>query len=70
MSTQTLPPPVETANADDLIHTVCCDPNTALCGADVSGEGWYPDGTYPDDCLVCEYLAALPSPCCEAGRSA
>lgn len=50
---------------DNLIHTVCCDPNTALCGVDVSGENWCPpDVETPDDCLVCEYLAMQPSSCC------
>jgi hypothetical protein len=52
------PKPVanNTGNDDDLSHTACnCDPDTALCGADVTDAPW--DDEYDENlCIVCEYF--------------
>lgn len=40
--------------ADNLDHYVCCDPNLALCGVDVTHATWSED--LPDLCVVCEDL--------------
>ena len=39
---------------DDLIHLVCCDNNTALCGVDVSDASWV-DGD--NECVPCPLCA-------------
>ncbi|MFE9296569.1 hypothetical protein [Streptomyces niveus] len=53
---------------DDLTHTFClCDPDTALCGADLTGT---PVSTDPLDllCVVCEDLLPHHCPrCCGDG---
>lgn len=50
----------DTSNDDGLVHTFCCDPDRALCGKDVSGEPVTACIESPDDCVVCEDLAAGP----------
>jgi hypothetical protein len=48
-------------------HIVCCDPDTALCGADVAGEDISlstPDHA-PNLCPNCRELAALSATCSE-----
>jgi len=58
---QTIPAPVE---AGETSHIVCCDPHVAVCGAEVSGDGWEPgpdDG--PVDCLLCAIADAEDLPC-------
>lgn len=37
---------------DDIQHLVCCDPNTALCGLDVTDLGWT-DMPEQNDCPLC-----------------
>ena len=44
----------------DVLHVVCHDPNTALCGADVSGEPWRTGET---TCQVCAIADANLLPC-------
>ncbi|MFJ4365102.1 hypothetical protein ACIP4S_13220 [Streptomyces chartreusis] len=54
-----------TDHGQDLDHVVCCDEDTALCGADVSGAVWgvgVPDATAL--CVVCRELAIKPCPNC------
>lgn len=53
--TTTEPVAISTSDDDDLTHTACvCDPDTALCGADVSDADW--TNGVEDECIVCEYL--------------
>ena len=64
MSTEAAPSPVadRTDDGPDLIHMFCCRPWRALCGERVGGRSlgyFYPDT--PDDCLVCDDLAQLPT---------
>ena len=42
---------------DDLDHIVCCDPNRALCGVDMTDVEWIEPGTEELECVVCEDLA-------------
>lgn len=68
MSTQVETVPTSTDSDDDeLIHVSCkCDPDVALCGADLTGcpmIGW-DDYPTPKDCLVCGELDELPCPRC------
>lgn len=53
----------DTGNDADAIHIVCCDPNRALCGEDVSGEEWVDDGE-PTTCITCEVIEELGIPSC------
>ena len=55
MSVETLPAPaVEQTDRSDIDHYVCeCDPDTALCGFDVSEQDWLPPEPTPNDCVVC-----------------
>lgn len=47
----------------DLIHSVCeCDENVALCGLDMTGHDWLPEGT--TTCVVCYDLDELPCSRC------
>jgi hypothetical protein len=49
----------------DINHWYCCDPDRALCGADVSDE---PEIDQDPDCVVCEDLCERPcSPGCDFG---
>lgn len=46
---------------DDLIHTYCCDPSRSLCGLTFDDDDIeWPEGSYPNDCVVCEDLAGSP----------
>ncbi len=40
-------------------HVVCCDPDTAMCGTDMSGTEWAP-GTAVIGCVVCADLVDAP----------
>lgn len=54
-----------TDHGEQLDHVVCCDEDTALCGADVSGHSWgegYPDLTLM--CVVCLDLEGKGCPRC------
>lgn len=50
-------------------HIVCCDPDTALCGADVAGEDLSLDtpDKAPNMCPVCLTLSVLRSTCASPG---
>lgn len=55
-------PTTTDSDDDDLVHAVCCDPNTAMCGLDVSGLEWgIDDGD--EMCRVCEIAAMENLPC-------
>lgn len=49
------PPP----SAGDANHVVCCDPDVALCGTDVSDEPWEPVGHSCPPCPPCEAAESL-----------
>lgn len=68
MSVETLPALVdERARPAGLDHYVCdCDPDTALCGTDVSTQNWLPPEPGPHDCVVCVDLVDGPCPLCGA----
>lgn len=51
---------------DDTTHIFCCDPDTALCGWDVSDTPEVPDGV-GHDCIVCLDLEMQPCPICGDG---
>ena len=57
--------PGETGTEDELIHVVCCDPDVAMCGMDVSGYRWVPHDE-PATCELCAiaYEEDLPCPKC------
>jgi hypothetical protein len=44
---------------DELIHEVCCDENTAVCGADVHGQPWMAVET-ETTCLLCVLTTRCP----------
>lgn len=50
MTTAIAPSPAATSVGSDLNHLYCCDPDTALCGLDVSALPEVDDDT---DCVVC-----------------
>jgi hypothetical protein len=54
---------------DRTTHVICCDPNTALCGLNVSEEPEVPEGT-GHDCIVCLDLEEQPCPHCGAQPAA
>jgi hypothetical protein len=60
--TETRPRPQVAASADDdIIHTVCCDPDLAMCGEDVTGADWVYN---PDrDCALCKIVEVSGLPC-------
>lgn len=58
MTADQLPPGVvaaDDATAQDLVHLVCCRPNTALCGSDRTGRPDVPD-TAVVTCSVCDAI--------------
>jgi len=62
MTTGVLLAPSSRATSDgtDLNHIYCCDPDTALCGTDVSGQ---PETDLDEaNCVVC--LDLEDQPCC------
>jgi hypothetical protein len=53
MTAETLPRPADTGTGDDWTHAFChCDPDVAICGADLAG---YEDTDDSDDqlCPLC-----------------
>ena len=54
--------------ADRPVHVVCCDPDTAVCGANVSGQDWVPNST-ETTCRLCALVEAEDLPCgmCRGG---
>ena len=64
MSTSTLAPtPLTSHDAADETHVVCCNPEIALCGSDVSGTPWV-DQDEEATCVVCHDLEGQPCPSC------
>ncbi|MFF8997104.1 hypothetical protein ACF1GW_30780 [Streptomyces achromogenes] len=65
----TAPAPVAdtTGYDNETTHVYCCDPNTALCGWDVSDTPEVPDGV-GHDCIVCTDLETQPCPICGDGN--
>lgn len=62
MTALTLPAPdVAPPVVGDVLHTVCCDPDRAICGTDVSAEPWV-DGGQPATCDVCAAAEWLDCP--------
>lgn len=55
-------PTRQRADDDDLSHVYCCDPDTALCGADLSNTP--EDESVETDCVVCLDLEATVAACC------
>ncbi len=47
---------------DGLLHLACCNPDKALCGADLTGVEITDQPPGPDDCVVCRDLEFGP-PC-------
>lgn len=56
----TAPAPTRTGGTADLNHVFCCEPDIALCGADVSDD----DIVDEADCVVCLDLEEQPCPTC------
>lgn len=53
------PKAVTTSAGRDLDHMVCCDPDTAFCGLDVTDHPWADNG--PESlCSVCADLDVCP----------
>jgi hypothetical protein len=50
---------------DQTTHVYCCNPDTALCGLDISEMPEVPDGT-GHDCIVCTDLEEQQCPDCGA----
>lgn len=64
MTTATMPTPAETTSTSDVIaHVYCCDPDTALCGHDITDMPEV-DGPTANDCIVCLDLHDQPCPHC------
>lgn len=65
MTADHLPPAVVVAGdaaATDLVHLVCCQPNTALCGSDLTGKAEVPDSAVLT-CSACDLIDEKGSPC-------
>lgn len=61
----TEPADLTTGSGDnDLDHIVCCDPNRALCGLDVTYVDWVEESAEEDECVVCVDLWSLPKTSC------
>lgn len=58
------PTAVSLDDDDDFTHMVCCDPNVALCGADVTTAQVVDASPAEDECIVCVDLDRLPCPRC------
>lgn len=56
-----LAPELDTAthDGDDEVHVVCCRPDVALCGSDVTALAWVDDDAEAT-CVVCADLEGLP----------
>lgn len=52
--------PASADRDDDTVHMTCCDPDTALCGIDVTGQ---PYVDKPVDCWDCALLFLQERPC-------
>jgi hypothetical protein len=65
MNTALAPDAGTTGFDNDTTHVFCCDPDTALCGFDVSDTPEVSDGV-GHDCIVCVDLEAQTCPHCGA----
>lgn len=64
MTALTLPAPAPPeVGDDDWIHGICCDPDVALCGADVSAAAEVAITSLDGVCPACVAIADLPLPC-------
>lgn len=64
MTTATLPTPTATGpDTDDFEHLWCCDPDRALCGADLSEDDDVGDADLEAPCPMCEALEEIDLPC-------
>ncbi len=66
MNTTTLPAPSGTSTDgmdDDFEHLWCCDPDRALCGADLSEDNDVGDADLEAPCPMCEALEEINLPC-------
>jgi hypothetical protein len=46
-----------------VVHTVCCDPDLARCGADVTSHPWAAADDPHDCCPTCENLTGTQPTC-------
>lgn len=64
MSSLALAPEVNRTGSDsEITHLYCCDPDTALCGEDITDSPEVPDGV-GIDCVVCDDLEQFDCPTC------
>jgi hypothetical protein len=63
--TPLLPPPPEVQLREGGVHIVCCDANTALCGAQMRGGDQYADDEAT--CPACALIDAEGLPCGQPG---
>lgn len=52
---------------DDFVHAFCCDPDMAVCGADVSGSDVVPDTSLDEVCPTCIAAASTGGRCARPG---
>lgn len=45
---------------EGLVHRVCCREDKGLCGTHIDDDEWLPEGSYPNDCIVCELMTFCP----------
>ncbi len=65
-------PVADTAESDEaLVHLLCCTPDVALCGKDVSDEPFVEDSPDDDVCVDCQLREALGPGCpaCDGSRA-
>jgi hypothetical protein len=70
MVLDTLPRP---SDSDNLDHYFCCNPNIAMCGRDLTGFEYVPEGEISKNlCVVCADLGShacgCACGCCPVGR--
>lgn len=65
MSERTIPERVAAdLGQDNLVHVICCNPNLADCGKDLSGRPFLPDDT-ETTCRICAISEAEDLPCAD-----
>jgi hypothetical protein len=72
MTAVTLPDsrPAPTSSGDDADHYYCCDPDIAMCGADLTAVVENPDMPLEDVCRYCLYIDDEDLPCPVEGCAA